>query len=325
MTSTTRRTPSPKAATPLLFAVSLLAAAAGCSSDTAETGADAMASSSPAATSPAATSPAATSPAVLPGSDRAFRTLETQADARLGVYAVDTSSGREVSFRADERFAYASTVKALAVAAVLHRTSTADLNRTIAYTSAELVPYSPITETHAGIGMTLRELADAAIRYSDNTAANVLVRELGGPAGLDAALSELGDDVIQVEREETELNTAVPGDPRDTSTPRAMATTLRQVAVDDALSGEDRDLLTGWLRANTTGAKLIRAGVPAGWKVGDKTGSGGYGTRNDIAVLVPPGRAPLVLAVMTTHDRPDAESDDALVAAATRVVVDALQ
>jgi beta-lactamase class A len=172
--------------------------------------------------------------------------------------------------------------------------------------------------------MTVRALA-AALRYSDNTAANLLVGELGGPSGLDAALSRLGDDVIQVARDETELNDAVPGDPRDTSTPRAMATTLRKVAVDHGLSAQDRGLLTTWLRANTTGAKLIRAGVPADWQVGDKTGSGGYGTRNDIAVVWPPGRAPLVLAVMTTHDSPDAKSNDALVAAATRVIVDALR
>ena len=276
--------------------------------------------SSTSAPSDSAAPPATAAPAT----DQAFADLEDRAGARLGVHAVDTGSGRQVGYRADERFAYASTVKALAVAAVLQQSSTADLDRTVVYGAADLVTSSPITRSRAGAGMTVRELADAALRSSDNTAANLLLRELGGPAGLDAALSRLGDDVIQVVRDETELNEAVPGDPRDTSTPRAMAATLRRVAVDDALAPEDRDLLVGWLRTSTTGAGLVRAGVPAGWQVGDKSGSGGYGTRNDIAVVWPPDRGPLVLAVMTTHDSPDAERDDALVAAATRVVVEAL-
>jgi beta-lactamase class A len=311
MLSTTRR-PSPKGRTPLLVTLSLLALTTGCSSNNADT-------TVPTTSHSAAPVPAAGS------TDQAFGDLEERAGARLGVYAIDTGSGRQVSFRADERFAYASTVKALAVAALLRQTSIADLDRTVVYSATDLVTYSPITQPRAGTGMTVRELADAALRYSDNTAANLLLRELGGPTGLDAALGRLGDDVIQVERDETELNDAVPGDPRDTSTPRAMTTILRQVAVDDALTVEDRDLLTGWMRTNTTGANLIRAGVPGGWQVGDKTGSGGYGTRNDIAVVWPPHRAPLVLAVMTTHDNPNAQSNDALVAAATRVVVDALR
>lgn len=303
---------------PLLAALSVLVLSAGCSSNNAGTTVPSPSHSPAPATADQQTTDRQTT-------DQAFADLEDRAGARLGVHAVDTGSGRQVSFRADERFAYASTVKALAVAALLEQSSTSELDRTVGYTAADLVTYSPVTQPRAGAGMTLRELAAAALRYSDNTAANLLLRELGGPAGLDAALRRLGDDIIQVERNETELNEAVPGDPRDTSTPRAMATTLRLVAVDDALSAQDRDLLTGWMRANTTGAELIRAGVPADWQVADKTGSGGYGTRNDIAVLWPPGRAPLVLAVMTTHDSKDARSNDALVAAATRLVVDALR
>jgi beta-lactamase class A len=168
--------------------------------------------------------------------------------------------------------------------------------------------------------MTLAELCDAAVRYSDNTALNLLLRELGGPSGLDAALQQVGDDVTQVSRTEPGLNTAVPGDPRDTTTPRALATTLRAYAVDgDAVQAEDRDQLADWLLRNTTGDALVRAGVPADWQVGDKTGSGAYGTRNDVAVLTPPGRAPIVLAVMSSKQDPDAERDDALIAEAARV------
>lgn len=312
MVTTTRRR-SLRHGPALLMTLSLLALSTGCSSNSAAT------------TVPTTSRSSAPTPAPGPTTDQAFGDLEDRAGARLGVYAVDTGSGRQVGFRSDERFAYASTVKALAVAALLKQSSPADLDRAVAFTAADLVTYSPVTQPRAGTGMTVRELADAALRYSDNTAANLLLRERGGPAGLDDALAQLGDDVIQVDRDETEINDAVTGDPRDTSTPRAMAATLRQVAVDDALSAQDRDLLTGWMSANTTGAALIRAGVPVGWQVGDKTGSGGFGTRNDIAVVWPPGRAPLVLTVMTTHDSKDAQSNDALVAAATRVVVDALQ
>jgi beta-lactamase class A len=173
--------------------------------------------------------------------------------------------------------------------------------------------------------MTLAELCDAAVRSSDNTAFDLLLRELGGPEGLDAALEAVGDDVTQVSRTEPELNSAVPGDPRDTTTPRALATTLRTYAVDGAgIAGEDREQLADWLRRNTTGDALVRAGVPDDWTVGDKTGSGAYGTRNDVAVLTPPGRAPIVLAVMSSRAAQDADHDDALIAGAAAVVAAAL-
>jgi len=250
--------------------------------------------------------------------------LEERFGARLGVYAVDSGSGRAVAYRADERFAYASTYKALAVGVLLQRTSEAGLDEVVRYGQEDLVAGSPVSEQHVGTGMTLRELSDAAIRYSDNTAANLLLDELGGPQGLQAGLEAVGDDVTRVVREEPSLNEAVPGDDRDTSTPRALAEDLRVFAVGDALEVGDRALLVGWLRGNTTGAALVRAGVPAGWQVGDKTGSGAYGTRNDLAVVEPPGRAPLVLAVMTRRSEPDAEREDALVAAAAELVVRAL-
>lgn len=236
--------------------------------------------------SPVATSPAAS--AARPD----FALLEAEFDARLGVYAIDTGTGRTVEHRADERFAYASTFKALAAAAVLDATSTAELNQVVRYTRTELVTHSPITERHVGKGMTLRELGDAAVRYGDNTAANLLLKRLGGPAGFERALRDLGDQVTDPERFETDLNEATPGDRRDTSTPRALATDLRAYVLGDALSAEDRTVLTTWLKGNTTGDKLIKAGVPAAWQVGDKTGSGGYGARNDIAVVWPPTAPP---------------------------------
>ncbi|WP_374195055.1 class A beta-lactamase [Amycolatopsis sp. 195334CR] len=277
----------------------------------------------PAPTAPPVATSAAATP-LDPAVEQEFNRLQTQHDARLGIYAVDTGSGKSVAFRADERFAYASTFKALAAAAVLDTTTPQQLDEVVRYTAEDMLANSPITEQHLDTGMTLRDLCDAAVRFSDNTAGNILLRHVGGPAGLDAALTAIGDDVTSVDRYEPDLNSAIPGDVRDTSTPRAMAGNLRQYVLGDALAEDDRAVLTDWLRRNTTGATVIRAGVPGDWVVGDKTGSGYYGGRNDIAVLWPPNRAPIVMAVMTSRDEPRAKRVDALLADAARVAVTAL-
>ncbi|GAA2677624.1 beta-lactamase class A [Actinosynnema pretiosum] len=300
----------------------LFALVAGCGQATTQ-------ASAPAGASQTATTTARTS---APLGSPAFAALEQRFDARLGVYALDTGSGREVAHRADERFAYASTFKALAFGALLAERSVADLDERITFTREELVTYSPITEGKVDTGMTLREVADAAVRYSDNTAGNLLLRELGGDAGLaggpaafERALRAIGDTTTSPARVETELNEAVPGDLRDTSTPEALASDLRRYAVDaDVLADDRRELLVSTMRANTTGDEVIRAGVPQGWVVADKTGSAGYGGRNDIAVVWPPDRAPIVLAVLSGRATVDAEHDNALLAEATRVVVDLL-
>ncbi|GGO19079.1 beta-lactamase [Micromonospora parathelypteridis] len=256
-----------------------------------------------------------------PAADQEFQRLEKTFEARLGIYAVDTGTGRTMEYRADERFAYASTWKALAAAEVLDDTTDAELNRVVRYSAQDLVAHSPITEKHVAKGMSLRALADAAVRYSDNTAGNLLLRHLGGPQGFETKLREIGNTITDATRYETALNEATPGDKRDTSTARALADDLRAYTMGKALDPADRDLLRGWLRGNTTGGALVRAGVPAGWVVGDKTGTGGYGTRNDIAVIWPPDRAPIVLAVLSSRDKKDATPDDALIAQATKVVV----
>ena len=276
-----------------------------------------------AAPAPTPTAPA-TSSAPAVDAAPALEQLEAEFGARLGVFAVDTATGRTVAHRADERFAYASTHKALSAALVLDRTTDAELDQVMAYGADELVPNSPVTERHAGPGLPLRDLLEAALVRSDNTAANLLLARLGGPEGFEQALRELGDDVTQADRFETQLNEATPGDERDTSTPRALATDLRTVLLGDALSEEDRALLTGWMQDDATGSTLIRAGVPAGWTVADRSGAGAYGTRNDIAVVEPPDGAPIVLAVLSSRDGADATYDDALVARAAGVVVDAL-
>lgn len=282
----------------------------------------------PAASSAEATAPPSTgsSPAPVDAStERALADLEERFDARLGVYAVDTDSGRSVAHRADERFAYASTIKALAAAVVLDRTTPGDLAQVVPYDASDLVANSPVTEERLGAGMSLGEVAEAAVRRSDNTAANLLLERIGGPPALDTALAELGDVVTTVVRDEPELNDTAPADDRDTSTPRGLAAALRAFAVDDALVEEDRAQLVDWMSGNATGDALVRAGVPAGWQVADKSGAAAYGTRNDIAVVYPPDGEPIVVAVMSDRARPDADHDDALVAEAAQVVVDALR
>ncbi|MEV5719156.1 class A beta-lactamase [Amycolatopsis mediterranei] len=265
----------------------------------------------------------AAAPAAAPQPD--FTPLERSFDARLGVYALDTGSGRKIAHRADERFGYASAHKAFSAAAVLQRTDIEDLAKVLTYRGADLQENSPVTEKHVDTGISLHDAIDAALRYSDNTAANLLFQQLGGPPGLAAALRAIGDTTTHVDRTEPALNDLAPGDIRDTSTPRAMAGTLRTFALGDALPPEKRTMYTDMMRANKTGATVIRAGTPAGWAVADKTGTGEYATRNDIAVVWPPGRAPIVLAIMSSRQAENAEHDDRLIAQAAKLALDAFR
>ncbi|WP_429858652.1 class A beta-lactamase [Brevibacillus reuszeri] len=256
--------------------------------------------------------------------DQQFKQLEKDFDARLGVYALETGTGMTIRYRDDERFAYASTFKALAVGAVLVQSPTEELDKRITYTSNDLISHSPITKEHVENGMTIRELCDAAVRYSDNTAANLLLKELGGPEGFAKVLKQIGDEVTNPVRMELELNEATPGDIRDTSTPKALATSLQAFTLGEVLPADKRFILTNWMKENTTGDELIRAGAPTGWVVGDKTGAGSFGTRNDIAVVWPPDRAPIVIAILSSRDTKDAKANDALIAQAAKIVLDSL-
>lgn len=250
-----------------------------------------------------------------------FVQLEQKFDARLGVYAIDTGTNRTIAYRPNERFAYASTYKVLAAAAVLKKSPIEKLNEMIHYSKDDLVTYSPITEKHVDTGMSLKEISEAAIRYSDNTAGNILLQQLGGPKGFENSLKQIGDQVTKANRFETDLNSAIPGDIRDTSTAKALATDLKAFTVDNTLTADKRTILTDWMRGNATGDELIRAGTPIGWEVGDKSGAGSYGTRNDIAIVWPPNRAPIVLAILSKRFTKDANYDNALIAEAAKVVL----
>ncbi|EJR91131.1 beta-lactamase [Bacillus cereus VD200] len=254
-----------------------------------------------------------------------FSQLEKEFDAKLGIYALDTSTNQTVIYNPNERFAYASTHKALAVGVLLQKKSIEDLDQRIMYTDKDLVNYNPITEKHIDRGMTLKELADASLRYSDNTAQNLIFKQIGGPDGFKKALQEIGDTVTNPQRIEPELNDVNPGETPDTSTPKALAASLQTFILGDVLPTEKRNLLIDWMKRNTTGDKLIRAGVPKGWEVADKTGAASYGTRNDIAVIWPPNKKPIVLAILSNRDKKEAKYNDQLIAEATKIALDSLK
>ncbi|KQR20149.1 class A beta-lactamase [Agreia sp. Leaf335] len=272
---------------------------------------------------PQTTSAPAASPTPTVPSDPApaFAQLEQEFDARIGVYALDPQTRAEVAYRADERFAYASTFKALAAGILLKTVPDDELDEIVSYDSSELLPNSPVTEENVADGMTLRAVAEAAVRFSDNTAGNIMLERLGGPEGFTQALRELGDTTTSSDRVETELNSAIPGDLRDTTTPRAFALDLATLLTTDALGAAQQAQLIDWMTGNATGAELITAGLDAGWAVADKSGAGAYGTRNDIAVLWPPSGSPIVLVVMSNRPTEDADYDNALISRAAEATL----
>lgn len=257
--------------------------------------------------------------------DDKFEQIENEYDAQIGVYAINTETNQTVEYHQDERFAYASTFKALAAAMLLKQNSLEDLEKTVTYTKDNLVAHSPVTEKHVDNGMTLLEISEAAIRKSDNTAGNLLLEALGGPDDFKDSLNRIGDDVTQPKRYETELNEFSPENESDTSTPKAMATNLKKVTQSDFLSDNKRELLMDWMTNNEAGDSLIRAGAPKDWTVMDKSGAGNYGTRNDIAVVNPPNKEPIVIAIMSRHDKENAEYDDSLIAKASKIALNAFQ
>jgi beta-lactamase class A len=256
-------------------------------------------------------------PAAPPSADwrGAVRQLERDHDGRIGAWATDTGTGQVAGYREDERFPLLSTFKALAAAAVLDR---GGLDRRIRWTAADRAPNSPVTDRSRADGLTLGELCHAAVTRSDNTAANLLLRRIGGPAGLTAYVRRLGDNVTRLDRWEPELNDWRPGQERDTTTAEAMGRTLLTLT-------RDRPQLTAWLQAAVTGDRRIRAGLPDDWTIGDKTGTGGtYGTANDVAIAQPPSGAPLVISVYTNRTDRDAARAESVIARTATILARAL-
>ncbi|MEU0400518.1 class A beta-lactamase [Streptomyces sp. NPDC006197] len=259
-----------------------------------------------------------------------LRRLEREHTARLGVFARDMRTGRTVAHRAHERFPMASVFKTLAAAAVLRDLDRDGefLSRRVHYTRAYVTRSgaSPITELAENVsgGMTVSALCDAAIRFSDNTAANLLLKELGGPTAITRFARSVGDRVTRLDRWEPELNSAEPRRVTDTTTPYAIGLTYARLVLGDALEPHDRERLTDWLLRNTTSTERFRRGLPADWLLADKTGSPRHGGANDVGIAWRPDGTPIVLAVLTTQPEEDAPADNPLVAGAAALLAEEL-
>jgi beta-lactamase class A len=241
--------------------------------------------------------------------------IEERQGGRLGVFVRDTGTGATIEHRADERFPMCSTFKLLAAAAALKRVDEGAerLDRTIAFGPSDLLDYAPIAKAHAAEGaMTLGDLCAAAIDWSDNAAANLVLQAIGGPAGFTQFARSLGDNVTRLDRNEPSLNEATPGDPRDTTSPRATAEDMQKVLLGDALSDASRRQLQTWLIGDKVGDKRLRAGLPSSWRIGDKTGSGERGSTNTIAIIWPPERAPIIATAYYTESSAPMDARNAI-------------
>ncbi|MFT4175506.1 MAG: class A beta-lactamase [Luteolibacter sp.] len=255
----------------------------------------------------------------------AFAALEAKNGGKLGLAAIDLQDRRTLTHRADERFPLCSTFKLPLAAAVAARIDAGKetWDHPVSYGKKQLVPYSPVTggkENLRNGKMSLAKLCEAAITLSDNTAANLLLDTIDGPEGFNRFLVSLGDTTTFLERREPALNSSTVGDPRDTTTPAAMLATMEKLLVGPTLQPASREKLIGWLVATRTGDKRIRAGMPAGWKVGDKTGTCGNGATNDIAIVWPPGREPILLAIYYYAPQTPSNQREAVIAEAARQV-----
>ena len=251
--------------------------------------------------------------------------IEARIGGRIGVAALDTGNTKHVEHRADERFPMCSTFKFLAAAAVMKRVDEKKekLERFVPYGAKEILEYAPVTKEHLKDGgMTLGALCAAAIEQSDNTAGNLLLDAIGGPSGLTNFVRSLGDRLTRLDRIEPELNGAIPGDERDTTTPAAICSDIQRLLLGDALSEASRRQLEDWLQRNETGGPMIRAGVPKNWILGDKTGRGSNGATNDIAIMRPPDRAPILLAIYSVGSTATPTDRAAAVAEVAEIVAE---
>lgn len=255
-----------------------------------------------------------------------FAQLESSANGRLGIMAINTANNQQLEYRGNELFPFCSTGKVMVVGAILKASESNPqlMQRQLHYSKqdTESSGYAPITGQHIKDGMSVSALSQAVIAYSDNGAMNQLLQLLGGPQAITSYARSLGDDKFNLVRTEPQLNTAIPNDKRDTTSPVAMALSLQKLSLGTALDKKQQLQLQEWLKANTTGNKRIRAGVPKDWIVGDKTGTGSYGTTNDVAVIWPPQAKPIVLVVYFTQNKKDAKPNDQVIAQATKIVID---
>jgi len=269
--------------------------------------------------------------ASTPGSTSDFASrilsVEQRTGGRIGVAALDTGSGKRFDYRSKERFPMCSTFKLLAAAAVLKQVDGRHekLDRFVSYDAKDILEYAPVTKAHLKDGgMTLGTLCAAAIEQSDNTAGNLLLDTIGGPIGVTKFVHSIGDEMTRLDRKEPELNSAIPGDERDTTTPAAMCADMQRLLLDDVLTESSRHQLEDWMQHNETGTLMIRAGVPKTWTVGDKTGRCGNGATNDVAIIRPPGRAPIVVAIYSIGSTSSADDHASTLAEIARATLEFL-
>ncbi|MBA16819.1 MAG: class A beta-lactamase [Sphingomonas sp.] len=255
-----------------------------------------------------------------------FDDLARKLDGGIGISALDTGSGRRVDFDAISRYSLCSTFKLPLAGMILALNDAGQLalNETIAFTAADRVPYAPFIERHMDRGeAAIAELCEAAVTVSDNVAANLLLRRIGGPEAFTQWLRSIGDTTTRLDRIEPDLNSNIPGDPRDTTTPAAMLDTVHKLALGNVLTPASRAQLAAWMVACETGDKRLRAGVPSEWRVGDKTGTSTNGASNDVAIIWPPESAPILIACFINNDRVTAEDRDAAHAEVARRILHA--
>ncbi len=262
-------------------------------------------------------------PAKLP---QAFARIEKESQGRLGIYVLDTGDGAAAGLRAGERFPMCSTFKLVLAARILARVDQRkeQLDRRLPVAKSDIVSHSPAVEKRVGGDISIRELCEATVTLSDNAAANLLLETFGGPPAMTEYARSIGDATFRLDRMETMMSEAKPGDVRDTTSPQAMAQTLRRLALGDALMPASRSQLVAWLKANKTGDTRIRAGLPKDWIVGDKTGAGGHGTNNDVAIFWPKDRAPVILSVYLNGSKLPADKRDGIIAAIAAEVARAI-
>ncbi|MFQ3801963.1 class A beta-lactamase [Staphylococcus equorum] len=252
-----------------------------------------------------------------------FDKIEKDNNTTVGVYGINTENGKKVQHNANERFAFASTFKAIASGVLLNNYSDKDLNKKIAINEADIVEYSPVTENYIGKQMTLKDLIKASMLQSDNTANNKIMEELGGVKAFKHELKQLGDNISNPQRLEPELNLYDPNSTADTTTPRAAAQTLNTILTSDQISDGNLDLLKQVMIENETGDSLIKAGVSDNYIVGDKSGQGlTYATRNDLAFIYPDKhKKPIILAIYSKQDDKDGQPDDKVIADAAEEAI----
>lgn len=237
-------------------------------------------------------------PNALLAAESPFADIERRYGGRLGVFALDTGSGRTLGYRADERFLMCSTFKGLLVAQVLSRVDAGEesLERPVPYTEKDLIFTSPVTKANVATGaMTVGALCQAAVGVSDNTAAVLLMRSVGGPAALTRFMRTLGDTVTRSDRYEPESNKY--SGLLDTTTPRAITASEKNILLGNVLSHQSREQLENWMIACKPGLNRIRAALPTAWVAGDRPGTSVEEETNDYAIVRPPGRSPLLVAV----------------------------